>query len=319
VRRGFEWLPALFLSVLVHAAVAAWIEHSAPALDPVQPMVRPIKISLGVTSSPRGPALAPDSPTEPPGQSPTQPSVAENSALAERSKNTGAAAIQARDKAAADERTGADAAGPRLADPLDRMDTRPAPALDPDPDADRGKKRPSPSPAPSYPDDVPAFDRAVAVSIPEPVGDDAVQDRTAAVRPSAAVASTRGSNSKAGASAAKPAPVSLSAGDAAADSREARQGRRAEYALAVQSRLAAHRSYPRQAQRRGEEGTALLFFALDRHGRVVESRIDRSTGHARLDDEALAMVERAQPFPPLPTELVQSRLELIVPLRFELR
>jgi protein TonB len=38
-----------------------------------------------------------------------------------------------------------------------------------------------------------------------------------------------------------------------------------------------------------------------------------------LDAEALALVQRAQPLPPLPPEMEQATIELVVPLRFQLR
>ena len=40
-----------------------------------------------------------------------------------------------------------------------------------------------------------------------------------------------------------------------------------------------------------------MFFSLDRQGRVVDSRVVPSSGAAALDEEALALVRRAQPFP----------------------
>ena len=99
----------------------------------------------------------------------------------------------------------------------------------------------------------------------------------------------------------------------------AKQGIRAEYAAQVQLLLAHHRRYPRQARRRGQQGRARLFFVIDRHGRVVESRIEQSSGHALLDREVLAMVKRAQPLPPIPEPLFASNLDLIVPIEFSLR
>jgi hypothetical protein len=41
-------------------------------------------------------------------------------------------------------------------------------------------------------------------------------------------------------------------------------------------------------------------------------------GHVSLDREALALIERAQPLPPLPDEVPSSVIELVLPLRFQL-
>jgi len=64
---------------------------------------------------------------------------------------------------------------------------------------------------------------------------------------------------------------------------------------------------------------AEVFFSLDRQGRVVESRIMRSSGASSLDEEALALLQRAQPFPAPPSEMSGVRVDLTVPIRFNLR
>jgi protein TonB len=83
--------------------------------------------------------------------------------------------------------------------------------------------------------------------------------------------------------------------------------------------LERNKRYPESAQSRHEQGVAQVFFALDRQGRVVESRIVRSAGAAALDAEALALLTRAQPFPPPPPQLAGDRVNLTVPIRFNLR
>ena len=63
-----------------------------------------------------------------------------------------------------------------------------------------------------------------------------------------------------------------------------------------------------------------MFFSLDRHGQVIESRIVRSSGAAGLDQEAMALLRRAQPFPPWPAgDFVGDQVNLTVPIRFNLR
>jgi periplasmic protein TonB len=78
-----------------------------------------------------------------------------------------------------------------------------------------------------------------------------------------------------------------------------------------------HKRYPSDARARGEQGVARLAFRIDGEGHLLSSRIVASSGSAALDAETLALVQRAQPFPPPPPELVGS--ELTVPLRFNIR
>jgi protein TonB len=44
--------------------------------------------------------------------------------------------------------------------------------------------------------------------------------------------------------------------------------------------------YPRLSLRTQEEGTVTLAFLIDGNGRVQESRVERSSGHSRLDEAA---------------------------------
>lgn len=77
--------------------------------------------------------------------------------------------------------------------------------------------------------------------------------------------------------------------------------------------------YPPEARARGEHGVVQAHFRIDRSGRVVASRITRGSGSAALDHEALALVQRAQPFPPPPDGLRGDAIDLTVPVRFDMR
>jgi protein TonB len=77
-----------------------------------------------------------------------------------------------------------------------------------------------------------------------------------------------------------------------------------------------NKHYPETSARRGEQGVTQVFFSLDRQGRVIDSRVVRSSGASALDEEALALLRRAQPFPPVPPEILGDRVNLILPLRF---
>ena len=92
-----------------------------------------------------------------------------------------------------------------------------------------------------------------------------------------------------------------------------------DYLARLQAWLERHKEYPRRAQLRRLQGTALLYFVMDRQGRVLDSRLQQSSGHGLLDAAARAMIRRAQPLPAPPPGLTQARLELVVPVRFRLR
>jgi periplasmic protein TonB len=80
-----------------------------------------------------------------------------------------------------------------------------------------------------------------------------------------------------------------------------------------------NKRYPAKAESRGQQGVARVFFSLDRQGQVIDSRVVTSSGVTALDEEALALLRRAQPFPKPPPELAGDRVDLMLPLRFNLR
>ena len=57
-------------------------------------------------------------------------------------------------------------------------------------------------------------------------------------------------------------------------------------------------SYPDAARRDGLEGTVWLRFRIAPDGSVAQVEVDRSSGHALLDDAAITAVRRAGPYPP---------------------
>ena len=80
-----------------------------------------------------------------------------------------------------------------------------------------------------------------------------------------------------------------------------------------------NKRYPEAAQSRRQEGIAYVLFTLDREGRVIDSRVQRSSGVAALDEEALALLRRAQPFPKPPKEFQGDSVPVSLPLRFNLK
>ena len=80
-----------------------------------------------------------------------------------------------------------------------------------------------------------------------------------------------------------------------------------------------HKGYPPSARARHQTGTAELAFTLDRAGKVLASRVVRTSGVASLDQETIDTVHRAQPFPSPPANMAGETFEFTVPIRFNIR
>jgi protein TonB len=83
--------------------------------------------------------------------------------------------------------------------------------------------------------------------------------------------------------------------------------------------LERNKRYPEAAQARNQHGTVELAFSLDRQGRVVTTRIAKSSGSSLLDEATLDLVRRSQPFPPPPPEMAGAEVNLSVPIRYNIR
>ncbi len=84
-------------------------------------------------------------------------------------------------------------------------------------------------------------------------------------------------------------------------------------------RLEQFKRYPSMAQYRRQEGVVYLRFSMDRTGKVLSARIEKSSGIDVLDQETLALIHRAEPLPPPPPEVPGDPIELVVPVQFYLR
>ncbi|MBR0786926.1 energy transducer TonB family protein [Bradyrhizobium iriomotense] len=91
-----------------------------------------------------------------------------------------------------------------------------------------------------------------------------------------------------------------------------------ESAQAWKAKLSAHiaRSGLFPVQALGQTGEARVGFVMDRSGKLVSRVLAASTGSRLLDDAALEIVARAQPFPQPPEELKEETFYLVVPIVF---
>ena len=87
----------------------------------------------------------------------------------------------------------------------------------------------------------------------------------------------------------------------------------ANYDGQVSAHLRRYQQYPAAARSSGATGSGSVTFSFTASGSVTSVRIAKSTGAAVLDQEILAMVRRASPFPPAPDGRSQT---FTVPLTF---
>lgn len=80
--------------------------------------------------------------------------------------------------------------------------------------------------------------------------------------------------------------------------------------------LSKAKRYPREAAMRRQQGVPYIRFIMDREGKILSSRIERSSGSRLLDDEAVSLPKRAQPLPKPPPEVKGDTIELVVPVEF---
>jgi protein TonB len=92
-----------------------------------------------------------------------------------------------------------------------------------------------------------------------------------------------------------------------------------KWQVTVNTRLNQFKRYPAQARVRGHEGKVMVAFTLDTDGRVVSSKIMKSSGSAILDRETLDLISRAQPYPVPPDGAGGQDLFLEVPINYGFR
>jgi protein TonB len=90
------------------------------------------------------------------------------------------------------------------------------------------------------------------------------------------------------------------------------------YLAALMRQLHRYKSYPSALKRDKVEGHVVVQFTLNAGGQIVASRVERSSGHAGLDQAALQMLARANPLPAIPDSMNRTELTLSVPVEYSL-
>jgi periplasmic protein TonB len=81
--------------------------------------------------------------------------------------------------------------------------------------------------------------------------------------------------------------------------------------------LAAHKTYPEEARRNGEQGRVAVRFVVDRSGKVLAVNIVRSSGSVSLDRAAASLLQSAE-LPPIPASDQRLQITITVQITYEL-
>ncbi len=87
----------------------------------------------------------------------------------------------------------------------------------------------------------------------------------------------------------------------------------------VKQKIESCRRYPRWAEKQGFEGTVYLSFIILSNGETQDIKIIYPSKFAILNKEAIATVQRASPFLPIPRNIDRSRVKMQVAIIFELQ
>lgn len=77
------------------------------------------------------------------------------------------------------------------------------------------------------------------------------------------------------------------------------------YEMQLAAKIERQRYYPQRARQLGQEGQPVVRMVLDAAGNVMQLALENSSGVSLLDETALDIVRRAQPFPAPPAEYAQ--------------
>lgn len=166
--------------------------------------------------------------------------------------------------------------------------------------------RPEPAPAPAMPAPSPP-PAIVAPAIVAPATPSPPAPAEASPLPPAPPAATT-----------VPAPASASPAPAASADPRARK-QEADYFALLSAHLNRRKTYPVEARRAREQGVVTVRFTVDRDGNVSDVMLKRGSGHAILDEETLALVQRVAPMPRMPATMQRERLTLSLPIEYSLR
>lgn len=171
-----------------------------------------------------------------------------------------------------------------------------------------------PAAPPSPPSDQTPGPKQLKADAPRPVVKEAPPPIPSAARPE--VALPERAPEPVERAAATPAPRTSAPPSRIAPASATASNTAADWRGLVLARLDRVKRYPAAAEIRRQQGVPYIRITMDRRGKVIGTRLERSSGIAALDREAVALPARAQPLPPVPAEIPGEPVELVAPVEF---
>lgn len=306
----------LALSLLMHGGLLALALREPPPLASIGVEVISVEIVVGA-NMPSGPL---DVPTETDVQSPPAPQE-----QVETAELTEPDPVEAAVAAEVEEVTPESRVAEQPATQAEtRMELEPARETPPQP-ALAAEETPHEPELAATPREQPQFERPLSLALTPPPDTKPEPEKQREVRPKQAATPKRDAQPKSAPPRRETAPrdrdarPKVAARPPAASAGGLGAGRSStdtNYRGLVAAHLARYKRFPADARSRGEQGTAVVSFALDGSGRVTRVSVVRGTGYASIDQEARAMVRRASPFPAPPDGRAVS---FTVPLTFRIQ
>jgi protein TonB len=159
----------------------------------------------------------------------------------------------------------------------------------------------------------------VALPKPTPVEEKPTEEVKEETSPQVRVAQEATAASKAAAPLHTDAPLSTKS--AAPDAGTAASAARTvvSWQNAVMLQINRQKRYPSAARTQEMQGVVEVRIVIDRGGQLMATEVGRSSGFALLDQEALEILKRASPLPPLPVAVQGETLHLTIPIRFRIQ
>jgi TonB family protein len=91
------------------------------------------------------------------------------------------------------------------------------------------------------------------------------------------------------------------------------------YKAKIRKKLERNKKYPPSARSRKITGIVKVSFVIIRDGSIHSPKLVESSGEQILDDEAITLLSRVSPLPPIPESITGENLQLTVPIQFSIK